>query len=118
MTVEGAGTGRGSAEGSGTEGSGTDRGSTERPLPVFPGFREIAERRRRGVIDELVSARQQQGLSQTVVAARMGTSQSVVARLESGAIDVRLSTLERYATAVGRDLDLRLLPMEGGQDAR
>jgi predicted transcriptional regulator len=83
----------------------------ELPLPVFPGFREIAQRRR-GVIGELVAARQEQGLSQTVVAARMGTSQSVVARLESGAIDVRLSTLERYAAAVGRGLDLRLRPPE------
>ncbi len=35
----------------------------------------------------------------------MGTSQSVVARVESGDSDVRLSTLERYASAVGRRLD-------------
>ncbi len=88
-------------------------GRADRPLPVFPGFREIAQRRR-GLIGELVTARQQQGLSQTVVAARMGTSQSVVARLESGEIDVRLSTLERYAAAVGRGLDVRLSPPEGG----
>jgi transcriptional regulator with XRE-family HTH domain len=86
---------------------------TERPLPVFPGLREAAERRRRGVIDELAAARREQGLSQTVVAARMETSQSVVARLESGAIDVRLSTLERYAAAVGRDLELRVGPEDG-----
>ena len=86
---------------------------TERPLPVFPGLREAAERRRRGVIDELAAARRDQGLSQTVVAARMETSQSVVARLESGAIDVRLSTLERYAAAVGRDLELRIGPVDG-----
>ena len=86
-------------------------------LPVLPGFREIARRRRR-VIDELAGARRAARLSQTEVAARMGTSQSVVARLESGAIDARLSTLERYATAVGRDLDLRLRPAEGGHDER
>ena len=84
--------------------------TAERPLPVFPGLRELAERRRRGVIDELAAARREQGLSQTVVAARMATSQSVVARLESGAVDVRLSTLERYAAAVDRDLELRLRP--------
>lgn len=75
--------------------------------PPFPGFREIAERRRR-VIDELASARRDQGLSQTEVAARMGTSQSVVARIESAESDVRLSTLERYAAAVGRQLDWQL----------
>jgi transcriptional regulator with XRE-family HTH domain len=83
-----------------------------RPLPVFPGLREVAARRR-GVIGELAAARREQGLSQTVVAARMETSQSVVARLESGAVDVRLSTLERYAAAVGRELDLQVRPADG-----
>jgi predicted transcriptional regulator len=76
-------------------------------LTPFPGFREIAERRR-AVIGELVAARRDQGLSQTVVAARMGTSQSVVARLEAGEVDARLSTLQRYANAVSRQLDLEV----------
>lgn len=31
----------------------------------------------------------------------MGTSQSAVARIESGEADVKLSTLERYAEAIG-----------------
>jgi len=47
-------------------------------------------------------------LSQTAVAAQMGTSQSVVARLESGALDMRLSTLQRYAAALGLDLVIEL----------
>jgi predicted transcriptional regulator len=38
----------------------------------------------------------------------MGTSQPAVARLEAGNVDVRLSTLERYAAAVGGRLRLRL----------
>ena len=83
------------------------------PLPVMPGFREMALRRRadeqtarmaedRGrLVRELAEQRQAAGLSQTEVAARMGTSQSAVARLESGTADVRASTLERYAAAVG-----------------
>lgn len=61
------------------------------------------------MLDELVGARRDQGMSQTVVAARMGTSQSVVARIEAGTGDLRLSTLGRYAAAVGREVDLRLL---------
>ena len=74
---------------------------------MFPGFRGLAERRR-GMLADLVARRRSVGLSQAEVADRMGTSQSAVARLESGAVDARLSTLERYAAAVHRRLDLRL----------
>ena len=81
-------------------------------LPVLPGFREMALRRmaaeRAGLVRELVAQRQAAGLSQTEVAARMGTSQSAVARLESGAVDVRASTLERYAAAVGGEISWKL----------
>ena len=75
--------------------------------PVFPGFREMSERRR-ALADELVELRRGLGLSQTQVAARMGTSQSAVARLETGTADVLVSTVERYATALGRRLDWTL----------
>ena len=82
----------------------------ETDLPTLPGFREMALRRRREqVVAELAAHRRETGLSQTEVAARMGTSQSTVARLEAGDVDPRLSTLERYAQAVGRTLDWRLL---------
>ncbi len=81
--------------------------SERRHEPVFGGFREMAERRR-ALAAELVAGRRALGLSQTTVAARMGTSQSAVARLEAGDLDVRLSTLERYAAAVGLTLQWRL----------
>jgi transcriptional regulator with XRE-family HTH domain len=81
-------------------------------LPVLPGFREIALRRmaerRAGLVRGLVEQRLTAGLSQTEVAARMGTSQSAVARLESGVTDTRASTLERYAAAVGGEITWRL----------
>jgi DNA-binding XRE family transcriptional regulator len=77
-------------------------------LPVMPGFREMALRRmsdeRRRLVADLTEQRRSAGLSQTEVAARMGTSQSAVARLESGDADVRVSTLERYAAAIGSQL--------------
>jgi transcriptional regulator with XRE-family HTH domain len=80
--------------------------------PVLPGFREIALRRmaaeRAGLVRELAAQRQAAGLSQTEVAARMGTSQSAVARLESGAVDVRASTLDRYAAAIGGEISWKL----------
>jgi len=77
-------------------------------LPLLPGFREMALRRmseqRRRLVAELTEQRRSAGLSQTEVAARMGTSQSAVARLETGEADVRVSTLERYAAAIGSQL--------------
>lgn len=81
--------------------------STRRHDPVSPGFREAADRRR-ALAGALTEGRVSLGLSQTEVAARMGTSQSAVARLESGDADVRLSTLERYADALGQKLEWRL----------
>ncbi len=81
--------------------------SDRRHEPVFPGFKEMAERRR-SLTAELVACRLELGLSQTQVATRMGTSQSAVARMESGGADLRLSTLERYAAALGHHLDWRL----------
>ncbi len=77
-------------------------------LPLLPGFREMALRRmsaqRRRLVADLAAQRRSAGLSQTEVAARMGTSQSAVARLETGDADVRVSTLERYAAAIGSQL--------------
>jgi predicted transcriptional regulator len=73
----------------------------------FPGLEGLSARRRE-LIEELVRARRESELSQTEIAARMGTSQSAVARLESGDLDVRLSTIERYAAAVGRTVDWQL----------
>jgi DNA-binding XRE family transcriptional regulator len=83
-------------------------------LPVMPGFREMALRRmsdeRRRLVADLTEQRRSAGLSQTEVAARMGTSQSAVARLESGDADVRVSTLERYAAAIGSQLAWQTQP--------
>jgi ribosome-binding protein aMBF1 (putative translation factor) len=50
---------------------------------------------------ELVSARTRAGLTQAEVAERMGTTQSVVARLEGGKRQPSLRTVQRYAQAIG-----------------
>ena len=76
----------------------------------------LRERQRRELVADLVARRRAAGLSQAEVAERMGTSQPAVARVEAGAVDVRLSTLERYAVAVGRRLELRLGPPPGDAD--
>lgn len=60
----------------------------------------------------LVEARKAAGLSQTEVAERMETTQSSVARLESGSRDASLKSLRAYAQATGRKLRISLEPVE------
>lgn len=50
------------------------------------------------------------GLTQAEVAEKMGTTQSVVARIESGRNPPTLKTLEKYARAVGRRVTVKLVP--------
>ena len=70
---------------------------------LFPGLQDLSGSRR-ALIEELVQARRDSELSQTEIAARMGTSQSAVARLEASTGDLKVSTLERYAAAVGSSI--------------
>jgi transcriptional regulator with XRE-family HTH domain len=86
----------------------------EDSLPLLPGFREMALRRmaaeRTRLLADLTARRHAAGLSQTEIAARMRTSQSAVARLEAGEGDVRMSTLERYAAAIGSHIAWQVQP--------
>lgn len=64
-------------------------------------------------LDVLLKARKEAGLTQTDVAARMGVSQPVLARIE-GSLGKRkpspsLSTLRRYAEACGKKLVIRMI---------
>lgn len=63
------------------------------------------ELERDSVVTALVARRRALGLTQTAVGRSMGTTQSAVSELESGA-DCRLSTLRRYAAALGVTLTL------------
>lgn len=68
---------------------------------------EVAERKR--LLTELANARRQSGATQTEVAARMGTSGSAVARLERGEMNPTVTTLQRFAAAIGKRLLWRLV---------
>ena len=72
------------------------------------------------LLDEFLKARAAAGISQAQVAERMGTTQSVVARLESGhgKHSPSLATLRKYAQALGCRLDLRLIKETGKVEAR
>jgi phage-related protein/DNA-binding XRE family transcriptional regulator len=61
---------------------------------------------------EMIGARQRAGLTQTELAARMGTTQSVIARLESGRTLPTMKTIARYAAATGSRPQVRLVAAE------
>jgi transcriptional regulator with XRE-family HTH domain len=62
-------------------------------------------------LDEFLKARAAAGVTQAEVAERIGTTQSAVARLESGKgkHSPSIATLEKYAHALGCRLELRLV---------
>lgn len=63
------------------------------------------------VAKEMLAARARAGLTQEAVASRMGTSKSTVSRLESaGKHAPSLTTLKKYAKAVGCKVEIRLVP--------
>ncbi|HEX8317718.1 helix-turn-helix transcriptional regulator [Longimicrobium sp.] len=62
----------------------------------------------------LRAARDDAKLTQAQVAARLGTHKSAISRMENHAEDIRLSTLQRYAQAVGCILKLELMPESEG----
>jgi HTH-type transcriptional regulator/antitoxin HipB len=59
-----------------------------------------------GVI--LRQARESAGLTQEEVAKKLRTKKSAISRIENHADDVRLSTLHKYADAVGANLQIKL----------
>jgi DNA-binding XRE family transcriptional regulator len=71
------------------------------------------------LIRELLAARAKAGLTQEQVAESMGTTKSAVSRLEAvGKHSPSVSTLKKYARAVGCEVEIRLVPAgerRGGQ---
>ncbi len=64
------------------------------------------------LVRELLAARVHAGLTQEQVASSMGTTKSAVSRLEgtAGKHSPSVSTLKKYAKAVGCDVEIRLVP--------
>ena len=57
----------------------------------------------------LKQARVEAGMTQEQIAKQLKTSKSVISRMENHATDIRLSTLENFARAVGRDIQIALV---------
>ena len=75
--------------------------------PVFAdGFETGYEQFKIGVM--LRTAREEAGLSQDELAGRLRTKKSAISRIENHAEDIRLSTPEKFAEAIGKRLSLKI----------
>lgn len=66
------------------------------------------------LLDEILKARAEAGLTQTELAERIGTTQSAIARMETSLANGRkhsptIATLRRYAAALGYRVQVRLV---------
>ena len=75
-------------------------------LAFADGFETGYEQFKIGVM--LRTAREQAGLSQDELAGRLRTKKSAISRIENHAEDIRLSTLEKFAEAIGKRLSLKI----------
>jgi ribosome-binding protein aMBF1 (putative translation factor) len=56
----------------------------------------------------LKEAREAAGITQDELATRLCTKKSAISRMENHAEDVKLSTLEKFASSLGKTLDIRI----------
>ena len=66
------------------------------------------------IAGQVADRRKERGLSQDDLAELVGTTQSAIARLESGGRPPRIDTLLRIANALDADLHIELLDREPG----
>ena len=52
--------------------------------------------------------REETGMTQTEIAEKLHTNKSAISRIENHSEDVKLSTLEKFATALGKRLEIRI----------
>ncbi|MBA4417618.1 MAG: transcriptional regulator [Syntrophus sp. (in: bacteria)] len=70
------------------------------------GYEEGYEQLKIGVM--LRQARESAGLTQEELALRLNTRKTAISRIENHAEDIKLSTLERVAAALGKQLRLQI----------
>ena len=56
----------------------------------------------------LKQAREESGLTQAEMAEKLHTQKSAISRIENHAEDIRLSTLEKFASVLGRSLEVSI----------
>jgi len=56
----------------------------------------------------LKEARENEGITQEELAMRLSTKKSAISRIENHAEDVKLSTLEKFASSLGKNIEIRI----------
>jgi len=81
--------------------------------PTVKAAVEELDRTEFAILDEILMARKEAGLTQAQVAKRMGTQTPAIARLESslatGKHSPSLNTIKRYAAALGKKVEIHLI---------
>jgi predicted transcriptional regulator len=80
---------------------------------TFKAEYERIEREEMPLFDIILKARKEAGLTQAQVAERMGTKQAAITRLESSLVSGKhspsIATLQKYAKALGKQLDVKFV---------
>jgi DNA-binding XRE family transcriptional regulator len=78
----------------------------KRDKPFAEGYDEGYKQFKIGV--ELKQARESAGLTQEELARRLNTKKTAISRIENHAEDIKLSTLEKVAHALGKRLEVKI----------
>ena len=77
----------------------------KKDLDFSEGFDVGYENFKIGVL--LKQARKDAGITQEEIAVRLDTKKSAISRIENHAEDIKLSTIERYVSALGKSLKIK-----------
>lgn len=78
----------------------------KKDLEFAEGFEQGYKEFKIGVL--LKQAREQAGLSQEELANKLGTQKTAISRIENHAQDIKLSTIQKVARALGKNLEVRI----------
>lgn len=78
----------------------------KKDLEFAEGFEQGYKEFKIGVL--LKQAREQAGLSQEELANKLGTQKTAISRIENHAQDIKLSTIQKVARALGKNLEIRI----------
>ncbi len=81
--------------------------SKEQHPDLVKGFDEGYQNFKIGALFKV--SREQAGMTQEEVARKLGTQKSAISRIENHAEDIRLSTLHKYAKALGKKVNLEIV---------